>query len=354
MEITNFRLDQEEYQIYARQIIIQTIQVGGQRRLKEGKILSVGAGGLASSNLPYLAAAGVGTLGIIDNDTIEKSNLQRQILYAFQDVGLYKSTVAGRRLKALNPKCNIKTFTQRLTLENSYDFIKRYDIIIDNTDNFDTRLLIGQMCTLLHKVHVYGAISSFTGHVSVFNYQGGPSYEHLHRQQNIPAERNCNTEGVIGTIAGITGLIQANEVLKILLGFTSILTGCLLTFNMESITFKTLKLRSYYSLNRILPIVKLPNNKNHYISLEAIEKFGSAEIYVIDIRDRTEYEINHIFHSINIPLNKFLLNHNLNTLTERTKNKHIAIYCNSISRSLIASSYLQSVSIRHYIIQNYF
>ncbi|MBU1100553.1 MAG: HesA/MoeB/ThiF family protein [Bacteroidetes bacterium] len=229
-------LSNEEIKRYNRHIIMSEIGFEGQEKLKNAKVLMVGAGGLGCPILQYLTAAGVGTIGIIDDDIISESNLQRQILYNTSDVGKSKVVVASAKLSKINSHCNIIAHPIRLTKENILTLFSNYDIIIDGSDNFPTRYLINDACVILGKPIVSGAIYKFMGQVSVFNYNGGPTYRCLFpdppKEDEMP---NCSTTGVLGVIPGIIGTLQANEVIKIILGIGKTLSGRLL--QMDTLTF---------------------------------------------------------------------------------------------------------------------
>ncbi|MCD8164973.1 MAG: HesA/MoeB/ThiF family protein [Bacteroides sp.] len=216
---------------YARQLILPEIGEAGQEKLRKAKVLIVGAGGLGSPIALYLCGAGVGTLGIIDDDTVSISNLQRQILYTEAEQGLPKSQCAVQRLRQLNSETGLHHYPFRLTADNAEEMIRQYDIVVDGCDNYTTRYIINDVCEKLQKPYIYGAISGFSGQVSVFHYQGGPSYRDLY-----PDEKELSQispfKGVIGITPGITGSIQALEVIKIITGCGEVLSGKLWTINL--------------------------------------------------------------------------------------------------------------------------
>lgn len=233
-------LTEEEKRRYNRHIILNEIGEEGQIALKEARILTVGAGGLGSPVLLYLAAAGVGNLGIMDDDTVSESNLQRQILYDTQNLGMYKTEVAAQKLQLLNPQCHIDSYRHRLTPENANEIVDKYDIIVDATDNLLSRYIINDACVACHKPFVYGSICEFTGQVSVFNYKGSPTYRDLFEyHKDIPNFKQPT--GVIGALPGVIGSLQAAEVIKIVLGKAS-LAGKLLTVDLLSTTFQVINL----------------------------------------------------------------------------------------------------------------
>ena len=225
---------------YSRHILLAEVGEAGQEKISRAKVLVVGAGGLGCPVLLYLAAAGVGTIGIMDDDVVSESNLQRQILYDTLCLGEAKVEVAVRKLKALNPECCLIPMQQRLTLENSERIIDQYDIVVDATDNLLSRYIINDACVGKGKPFVYGSICEFEGQVSVFNYQGGPTYRDLYEyHENIDQFRQ--PLGVIGALPGVIGSIQAAETIKLILGSPDILSGKLLLVNLLNSNFQIIR-----------------------------------------------------------------------------------------------------------------
>lgn len=218
---------------YARHISLAEVGEAGQQKLTEAKVLMIGAGGLGCPALQYLVAAGVGTIGIVDGDMVDESNLQRQILFATSDIGRKKVEVAKDRLNALNPETTINTYPKNLTAGSALEIIERYDIVIDGTDNFATRYLVNDACVKLDKPFVYGAIHKFEGQVAVFNLRGGPTYRCLFpnspSQSQIP---NCAEAGVLGVLPGVIGTLQATEAIKVILELGEPLSGKLKMINL--------------------------------------------------------------------------------------------------------------------------
>lgn len=217
---------------YNRQIILSEIGQAGQDKLSNAKVLVIGTGGLGCPVLQYLTAAGIGTLGIIDFDVVELSNLHRQVLFGTSSLGKNKADAAKARLKDLNPDISIIAYAEKLTHQNAIDLFSQYDIIVDGSDNFETRYLANDACIITHKPLVFGSIYKFEGQVSVFNYQNGPSYRCLF--PNLPqkdAIPNCAEIGVLGVLPGIIGSFQANEVLKIILKIGHVLSGKLFCYH---------------------------------------------------------------------------------------------------------------------------
>ncbi|MDR3000626.1 MAG: HesA/MoeB/ThiF family protein [Fibromonadaceae bacterium] len=236
----------EEVSRYSRQLLLSEIGVGGQEKLKKAKVLIVGAGGLGSPVAMYLAAAGVGTIGIADFDQIDLSNLQRQIAYISKDIGKQKSEVISAHLKEMNPLVNIITHNAALTGKNAFDILKDYQIAVDCSDNFQTRYLLNDACVLLGKPYVYGSVSELKGQASVFYAKEGPCYRCLYPEPPSLALKPCMTSGVLGVLPGVIGCIMANEVLKLAIGKQSVqpklLTGRLLLFSAWEASFDELKI----------------------------------------------------------------------------------------------------------------
>lgn len=219
---------------YNRQIILPELGVEGQRRLQRAKVLIVGVGGLGSPIALYLTGAGVGTIGLVDDDLVSVSNLQRQVLYSEAEIGLPKVIQASMRLKALNSDVKINTYHARLTQSNAEEIISEYDIIVDGCDNFATRYLINDTCVRSGKVYVYGAIRAFDGQVSVFNYQGGPDYRHFFPDEEEMLSMPHPPKGVLGVTPGIVGCAEATEVLKIIGGYGDVLSGKLWVIDLKT------------------------------------------------------------------------------------------------------------------------
>ena len=231
----------DERERYSRHILLKEVGETGQEKIKQAKVLVIGAGGLGSPILLYLAAAGVGTIGIMDDDVVSESNLQRQILYDSQCIGIPKVDIASQKLKTLNPYCHIIPLQQRLNQENALDIIKLYDVVVDASDNLLARYVINDACIACGKPFVYGSICEFEGQVSVFNYQGGPSYRDLFEYHEDVVNFK-QPLGVIGALPGTIGSIQASETLKIILESKDTLSGKLLLINLLKGSFQTIRL----------------------------------------------------------------------------------------------------------------
>ena len=238
-------LNNEEIRRYSRHLILPEVGLAGQKKIKGTSVLCIGAGGLGSPIAMYLAAAGIGKIGIVDFDTVDYSNLQRQILHTDADVGRSKAESAKETIHGINPHCEVVIHNTRITSENALDLIRPYDIVVDGTDNFPTRYLTNDACVLLKKPNVYGSIFRFEGQASVFApHLGGPCYRCLYPEPPPPGMvPSCAEGGVLGVLPGIIGCIQATEILKLAIGRGSSLVGRLLLFNALDMKFRELKLR---------------------------------------------------------------------------------------------------------------
>jgi adenylyltransferase/sulfurtransferase len=234
----------DELSRYRRHLFLPEVGVEGQRKLKRAKVLLVGVGGLGSSAALYLAAAGVGEIGLVEHDTVELSNLQRQVLYTTRDVGRPKLAAAKEHLEALNPETRVVPYDRRLTRENALDMLRPYDLVVDGTDNFPTRYLVNDAAALLGKPDVYGSVSRFEGQASVFDARRGPCYRCLYPEPPPPdLVPSCADAGVAGVLPGLIGVLQATETLKLLLGQGNPLIGRLLLFDALSAKFRELRIR---------------------------------------------------------------------------------------------------------------
>ena len=237
-------LSSEELDRYSRHLILPGVGADGQRRLKRARVLVIGAGGLGSPIAMYLAAAGIGHLGIVDSDVVDRTNLQRQILHGTSDIGRRKTESAAARLREINPNVEVARFDTTLTSENALEILADYDIIIDGTDNFPTRYLVNDACVILGKPNVYGSIIRFEGQASVFSHEGGPCYRCLFREPPPPGfVPNCAEGGVFGVIPGVVGSIQATEAIKLVLGLGDTLSGRLLLIDAMRMRFRTIEIR---------------------------------------------------------------------------------------------------------------
>ena len=233
-------LSAKEKRRYVRQIMLTEIGEGGQIKLKQSRVLVIGVGGLGTPILQYLSAGGVGHIGIVDNDQVNESNLQRQILFGIKDLGKLKSIIAKERLSKLNPDADFEIFNFRLGKNNIRELVRGYDLVFDATDNFSTRYLINDACVIEGKTWIYGAVYKYEGQLSVFNYKGGPTFRCLYPESPEPGSYVDSEEsGLLGVLPGMIGCYQAIEAIKIITGFGDVLSGKLLTFNIMTNQIQT-------------------------------------------------------------------------------------------------------------------
>nr|YP_009019560.1 molybdopterin biosynthesis protein [Gracilaria salicornia]AHH24528.1 molybdopterin biosynthesis protein [Gracilaria salicornia]UAD87700.1 molybdopterin biosynthesis protein [Gracilaria salicornia] len=346
--LSNSSLSASEYKRYARHLVLDNIGNNGQKRLKAAKILFIGAGGLAASSIIYLAASGVGSLGIVDNDTVSYSNLHRQILYKDEDIGKLKVHVVRDRIKDINAQCFINIYSCIVDENNCIDIIKNYDIVIDTTDNFKSRYIISRSCYLQHKVHIYGAVQAFEGHMSVFNYKSGPLYSDLYPKELNLHSKKCDTLGMLGILTGVIGMFQAVEAIKIILGIGNIFSGYLLVYNLLDTSFKKVKIIPKINSNLIDCYY---NNKCTHSNLIRqgdlyfiINKFA---VILIDVRQPEEFDKYHLSKAINIPLKNIKSRKTISFIRRYLINKKIVIYCYDNLRSCLASQILYKNQIQH-------
>ncbi len=323
---------------YHRQTILPEIGASGQEKLTASKVLVIGAGGLGCPILQYLVAAGVGTVGIVDFDSVEVSNLHRQVLYGEHSIGKNKALTAKNYLTNLNPEIIIHAYPEKLTPKNAISLFSQYDIIVDGTDNFATRYLVNDACVITNTPLVYGAIFKYEGQVSVFNYQKGPTYRCLFPQPpkagSVPS---CSEIGVLGVLPGIIGSMQANEVLKIILGIGDVLSGKLMMYDSLSAKFSTFSIpRVDAEISKVLAAKADFEAKDYDLfcgikkSIEIVAKdvFQLEDIQCIDVREAHEQPKIKSLHPICIPLGT--LKEQLNMLdTER----ETIVFCQSGFRS---------------------
>lgn len=258
-------LSERELRRYSRQIMIPGLGVAGQEMLKKSKVLVVGAGGLGCPVLQYLAAAGVGKIAFAEFDMVSETNLQRQILYGSDDLGKLKSIIAKNRLEHLNSLVEFEIFNLRIDAGNSLHILKDFDVIVDATDNIETRYIINDTCVILDKPMVHGAIYKFEGGVSVFNYKGGPTYRCFNPSANEPGFKNPSPGevGLFGVLPGITGSIMANETIKIITGLGNILSGKVLLFNILNYSFHILTVKNIPENHNIRELNVVIDRKNN-------------------------------------------------------------------------------------------
>lgn len=347
-------LNSEELNRYNRQIILPNIGAKGQEKLKATKILVIGAGGLGSPLLQYLAAAGIGTIGIVDADTVDISNLQRQVIYRTADAGKPKADISAEILRQLNPTIQINSYATYLNSKNALQIIENYDIIADCTDNFATRYLVNDACVLLKKPFIYGAIFRYEGQVSTFNLtENSPTYRCLFPTPPSAAQApNCAEAGVFGILAGMIGLYQANEVLKISLGIGEVLDGKLLLVDMLNSQNRIIKIKKHFDNSQITALIDyeefcgtknpiittIHTQKMKTISVQELKNIldNQEDILVIDVREDYEYEICHLTQAVLMPMNTIPDNLDLIPTDKKT-----VVYCHHGMRSANVINYLE-------------
>jgi molybdopterin/thiamine biosynthesis adenylyltransferase/rhodanese-related sulfurtransferase/molybdopterin converting factor small subunit len=344
-------LSADEMRRYSRHLIMPEVGVDGQRRLKAASVLCIGAGGLGSPAALYLAAAGIGRLGIVDFDAVDFSNLHRQILHGTPDVGRPKLQSARDRLNAINPEIQIETYETTLTSTNALDLFRGYDVIVDGTDNFPTRYLVNDACVLLGKPNAYGSIFRFEGQASVFAAPGGPCYRCLYPEPPPPGlVPSCAEGGVLGVLPGVVGTIQATEAIKLILGVGRPLVGRLLLYDAFNMTFRELKLRRDPDCPVCgdHPTVRGLIDYDQFCGITPAAQAGPAvpettvedlkarldrgdRVFVLDVREPAEYQISRIAGSTLIPLGE--LPKRLAELPSGAAAPDIVVHCKMGGRS---------------------
>lgn len=357
-------LTRDQMRRYSRHLLLPEVGVKGQRRLRASKVLLVGAGGLASPAALYLAAAGVGEIGLVDFDRVEASNLQRQVMYGTRDVGRPKLEAARDRLTDLNPDVTVRTYEQHLTSENAMETLRPYDVILDGTDNFPTRYLVNDASVLLGKPNVYGSIYRFEGQASVFDSRRGPCYRCLYPEPPPPGlVPSCAEGGVFGVLPGLIGTIQATETVKLLLGVGEPLIGRLLLFDALTLRFRELRLRKnpdcvicgthptqtslidYPAFCGVTAAGDLAaTDEIPEITPEALSARLSGEDppLVIDVRNPSEWEIAHLSGATLIPLGELP-----QRVTELAHAREVVLYCHSGRRSAQGTQMLLELGFTH-------
>jgi adenylyltransferase/sulfurtransferase len=358
-------LSNDEVRRYSRHLILPEVGLAGQKKICSTSVLCIGAGGLGSPIAMYLAAAGVGKIGLVDFDTVDFSNLQRQIIHGTEDVGRPKTQSAKETINSINPHVDVVIHGVRISSENALDIIGQYDIVVDGTDNFPTRYLTNDACVLLKKANAYGSIFRFEGQASVFApHLGGPCYRCLYPEPPPPGMvPSCAEGGVLGVLPGIIGCIQATEILKLALGKGSSLIGRLLLFNALDMKFRELKLRrdpqcplcgDNPTITQLIdyeqfcgippePVISGPNPDEVTVQdMRKALKDPSLAIKVLDVREPDEYQIAHIDGVPLIPLGNLP-----QRFTELDPNQTIYIHCKSGIRSLKAVSFLKEQGFKY-------
>jgi molybdopterin/thiamine biosynthesis adenylyltransferase/rhodanese-related sulfurtransferase len=357
-------LSKDEVLRYSRHLIMPEVGMQGQLKLKQAKVLLVGTGGLGAPLGLYLAAAGVGRIGLVDFDTVDYTNLQRQVLFGTSDVGRPKIEAAAGHLRNLNPEIQVDRFETRLTSENALDILRDYDIVVDGTDNFPTRYLVNDACVLLGKPNVYGSIFRFEGQITVFGYPGGPCYRCLYPEPPPPGlVPSCAEGGVLGVLPGIVGTIQAAETLKLIIGVGEALIGRLLLFDALSMTFRALKLRKnpecpvcgeHPVVTKLIDYAEFCGIRGEEASVSdtttTVPEIAPRELkarldrgddlFILDVREPHEYQICNLEGTL-IPLGE--LSRRVNELDS---SREIVAHCRSGKRSAEAVEFLRKAGFR--------
>jgi len=356
-------LSKEEIMRYSRHLIMPEVGMDGQLKLKQAKVLCIGTGGLGAPLGLYLAAAGVGRIGLVDFDSVDLTNLQRQILFGTDDIGRPKIEAATDRLRHLNPDIQIDRFETRLTSENALEILKNYDIVVDGTDNFPTRYLVNDACVILGKPNVYGSIFRFEGQITIFGAPGGPCYRCLYPEPPPPGlVPSCAEGGVLGVLPGIVGAIQAAETLKLIIGKGEPLIGRLLLFDALAMRFRELKLRKspecpacgeHPTLTKLIDYAEFCGVRGEegvspaqttvpeIAPRELNSRLGRGDdLFILDVREPHEYQICNLGGHL-IPLGE--LSRRVNELDS---SREIVAHCRSGKRSAEAVEFLRSAGFR--------
>ena len=353
-------LSLDEKERYKKHLTLKEIGFKGQLKLKNSSVICIGAGGLGSSVLLYLAASGIGRIGIVDNDQVEKSNLQRQIIHETNTVGNLKINSAQERIKRFNPNIEVTTFNKRINSENVIEIIKDFDIVCDCSDNFGTRYLINDACLILNKALVFGSVQGFEGQISVFNLnKKSPNLRDLLPESpvknNIPS---CEEFGVVGVSTGLIGILQVNEIIKIILKKGEILDGKIMIFDLLNMNIKTLNLKSdklnkniknlsqfedFYKDNECQDNIKI--KKINAQEFNTLYKAKFNKILLIDVREKEEFNKGSIKGSISIPINNLEQKSHLEFIKQESLFKEIFTLCQLGKRSEKASKMLMKFKI---------
>ena len=361
------QLSNDEIKRYSRHLIMPEVGMDGQRKLKAASVLCIGAGGLGSPAAMYLAAAGVGTIGLVDFDVVDFSNLQRQIIHGTPDVGRSKLASARDRLHGINPHVDIQTYEAALSSENALKLFEPYDVILDGTDNFPTRYLTNDACVLLGKPNAYGSIFRFEGQASVFATKDGPCYRCLYPEPPPPGlVPSCAEGGVLGVLPGIIGVIQATEAIKLVTGIGEPLIGRFLIYDALRMRFRELKLKkdpdcpvcgTHPTVTKLIdyqefcgihpaapesPTVRTPGNALEITSVELKQRLDRGDkLTLVDVREPNEYQINRIPGTVLIPLGDVPRRY-----AELDKDAEIVVHCKMGGRSAKAADFLRSVGFK--------
>jgi adenylyltransferase/sulfurtransferase len=365
-DASDVQLNPDEIKRYSRHLIMPEVGIDGQKKLKAGSVLCIGAGGLGSPAAMYLAAAGVGRIGMVDFDVVDFSNLQRQLLHGTSSVGRSKLDSAKDRLRDLNPHVEIDTFETTLSSDNALDLFKPYDVILDGTDNFPTRYLVNDACVLTGTPNAYGSIFRFEGQASVFAAKDGPCYRCLYPEPPPPGlVPSCAEGGVLGVLPGIIGVIQATEAIKLILGVGEPLIGRFLIYDALKMRFRELKLRkdpdcpvcgTHPTVTKLIDYEQFCGirpepaaaqagaaaNPWETTSIDLKKRIDAGDdVFILDVREPNEYQICRIPGSVLIPLGVLPRRY-----AELPKDKDIVAHCKMGGRSAKATDYLQSVGFK--------
>ena len=344
---------------YARHLMLPEVGEEGQLCLKESKVCIIGAGGLGSPAILYLSAAGIGTIGIVDDDLVDASNLQRQIVHSNDTIGESKTGSAAKRITGLNPGVSVIEHGVRLSSENALEILDGYDVVVDGTDNIPARYLIGDACEILGIPWVYGSIFRFEGQITTFNHEGGPNYRDLHPEAPPPeAVPSCAEAGVIGVLPGVVGSIQATEAIKLLLGLGETLSGRLLLYDAKSMDFRTLRIGNYPERAKVTKLSDLQDyceagsatdESEEVFGIGGAKNMRPAEYkakhdegwqpFFLDVRRPAEEQI------VSLPGTDLRIEHTevLSRIDEIPQDREVVVYCRSGQRSmLVARALIQS------------
>jgi molybdopterin/thiamine biosynthesis adenylyltransferase/rhodanese-related sulfurtransferase len=346
-------LSREELQRYSRHLILPEVGIAGQRKLRDARVLLVGAGGLGSPLGLYLAAAGIGSLGIVDDDVVDQTNLQRQVIHDSPAIGRPKTESAAARIAGLNPHVEVEQHRTRVVAGNVMDLVRAYDIVVDGSDNFSTRYCISDACVIAKRPNVYGSVYRFEGQASVFDAQRGPCYRCVFPTAPPPGEiPSCAEGGVLGVLPGIIGLIQATETIKLILGIGEPLIGRLLVFDALDMRFRTLKLLKDEHCPACGPNPTITEVRDETVSCEIPSAAGAGDtidvetlherlargerVALLDVREPAELEIAKLDNTFEIPLDELD-----ERLSELPADREIVVYCLTGNRSARAARLLQ-------------
>jgi len=358
--LEEIELNKEEYERYSRHIILPEVGLEGQKRLKAASVVCIGTGGLGSPLLLYLAAAGIGRIGIVDFDIVDRSNLQRQIIHGTAKVGQPKLESAKQRILDINPFCQVDLYNTRISSDNALEILKPYDVVVDGTDNFPTRYLVNDACVLLGKPNIYGSIFRFEGQASVFNYQEGPNYRDVFPEPPPPGMvPSCAEGGVLGVLCGVIGSIQATETIKVILGMNTTLSGRLLLYNAQTMTFRELKLRPNPERPEIKELIDyeqfcgIPQMQEQETDvpemtvqeLKQLMEQKANDYVLIDVRNPNEYEIAKIPGATLIPLSEIEDGSGVEKVKQLTNGHRLIAHCKMGGRSAKALRILKDAGI---------